>query len=187
MPGPEFVFGYGSLAALPPAPLSRERRPHGFVADLPGHRRCWGVAMDNRVDLPGYKHYLEADGERPAVFVSFLDLQPDPEASVNGVCLPVDADRLAALDVRERNYRRTDVTDLIDAGGARVWTYLGSPAGRERFATGTREGSALIDAVYRDAVAAAFARLGEAELELCRPSLRPFGLPVRALTRIDLR
>src|ERR687894_1532691 len=41
----QFVFGYGSLAA-------------GFAgrrARLHGHRRVWGVAMDNRLDIPGYK------------------------------------------------------------------------------------------------------------------------------------
>ena len=34
--------------------------------------------MDNRVDIPGYKSYrLRADGSRPAVFVAFVDIEPD--------------------------------------------------------------------------------------------------------------
>ena len=39
----------------------------GFVCDLHGYRRQWGVAMDNRRDLPGYKHYTDEFGLRPAV------------------------------------------------------------------------------------------------------------------------
>ena len=40
------VFGYGSLVADGAQPC-----------ELRGFRRFWGVAMDNRVDLPGYKHF----------------------------------------------------------------------------------------------------------------------------------
>ena len=50
-----WVFGYGSLASLPGA------QP----AVLEGHERSWGVAMDNTVELPGYKVYEDADGTGP--------------------------------------------------------------------------------------------------------------------------
>ena len=33
--------------------------------------------MDNSVDLPGYKYYVTPDGERPPVFVTFLNLVED--------------------------------------------------------------------------------------------------------------
>ena len=92
----QFVFGYGSLAALADGAVpSRTPRAEGFVCDLPGYRRQWGVAMDNRRDLPGYKHYTDELGERPAVFVCFLDIETDPRGSVNGLCVPVDGARLA--------------------------------------------------------------------------------------------
>ena len=92
----QFVLGYGSLAA------EHDGCP---VAVLRGWRRVWGVAMDNRVDLPGYKSYrLRSDGSRPAAFVCFLDIEPDPAAAVTGVCMPVDERRLRELDDRERNY-----------------------------------------------------------------------------------
>jgi gamma-glutamyl AIG2-like cyclotransferase len=118
------VFGYASLVSA----------AHRLVT-LCGHRRVWGVAMDNRVAVPGYKVYERADGSRPAVDVAFLDLQPDPQAAITGGLLPVDADALAALDARERQYRRIDVTAAIDPAPpaeARVWTYVGRPPGRER-------------------------------------------------------
>ena len=188
-PPPEYVFGYGSLAALPAARLTRMPAAHGFVADLHGHARGWGVAMDNRVDLPGYKHYTAADGSRPAVHVCFLDLARDPRAAVNGACLPVDGPTLDTLDARERNYDRVEVSDAIvadaDIGHARVWAYVGSSAGRGRFRRGLARGDAVIAAAYLDGVRRAFDALGEREARACAASLEPGGLPVAELIRRD--
>jgi hypothetical protein len=181
------IFGYGSLAALPAGGLTRAPSPDGFVADLHGYARGWGVAMDNRVDLPGYKRYRTPAGDRPAVHVCFLDIAPADGASVNGVCLPVDDVQLAGLDDRERNYVRRDVTDRIGgAPGARVWTYVGAAAGRERLARGRRDGDAVIAASYLDGVTAAFAALGADEARVCAPSLDPGGIPVVDLVREDV-
>jgi Gamma-glutamyl cyclotransferase, AIG2-like len=184
--GREFVFGYGSLAAPPDGVVaSRARRADGFVCDLRGHRRQWGVAMDNRRDLPGYKHYTDARGERPPVFVCFLDIVLDPSSSVNGLCVPVDPARLAALDARERNYERLDVSRSVDAGGARVWAYVGRRASRLRMRRAVAAGRAVIDAGYLSAVTDGFRALGAGEWEACAPSLGPGSLPVLALTRHD--
>src|SRR3954463_5784770 len=100
----DLVFGYASLVAAPGAGL----------AVLRGHRRVWGVAMDNRVAVPGYKVYERPDGARPAVDVAFLDLEAAAGADgVNGALLAVDDAALARLDRRERQYRRVDVTALV--------------------------------------------------------------------------
>jgi hypothetical protein len=123
------VFGYASLTAL-----------GGRSATLPGWRRVWGVAMDNRVAIPGYKRYLDPrSGEPPPVHVAFLDIVEDPGATVEGVLL--EAPDLAALDARERNYERREV--LTDAGPA--WAYVGSAAGRRRFAEAEH---LVVDAAY---------------------------------------
>ena len=181
------IFGYGSLAALPTGALTRAPSPDGFVADLHGYARGWGVAMDNRVDLPGYKCYRTPDGDRPAVHVCFLDIAPAAGSSVNGVCLPADDALLAALDRRERNYLRIDVSDRIDGPpGARIWTYAGSAAGRGRLVRGRRDGDAVVAGGYLDGVRAAFAALGADEARACAPSLDPGAIPVRELVREDL-
>ncbi|HYZ80338.1 MAG TPA: gamma-glutamylcyclotransferase family protein [Solirubrobacteraceae bacterium] len=190
----EFVFGYGSLTARPSPVPTRELKEHGFIADLAGLRRVWGVAMDNRRDLAGYKYYTDATGRRPEVFVAYLDLvaaPDDPATGVNGLCLPVDGATLAVLDRRERNYERVDVSDRLAPGGPgvdgiRVWAYLGSAAARERFAAGREAGTAVIEAGYVRTVEAGFAALGAEEHSACRPSLRPGGLPVLELTRHEL-
>lgn len=135
----ERVFAYGSLAAA-----------GGEPARLPGFRRVWGVAMDNSVDLPAYKHYVDpATGERPAVFVAFLDLVEDPAAVTDGVLL--DAADLAALDRRERNYVRRDVSDRF--GGERVWTYLGRADSRARLRTALADGTAVVQRSYLELAA----------------------------------
>lgn len=184
----EFVFGYGSLVARGHVAPTRTFHAEGFVTDLRDCRRCWGVAMNNRVNLPGYKYYLDEDGGRPDVCVAFLDLRPARGQSVNGVCLPVDRDELARLDQRERNYVRRDVTALCDApgDGGCVWTYVGSAAGRRRFVTSRSAGQAVVDRAYLDAVVSAFKRLGPDEFAACARSLDPDGLPILALNRHDL-
>ena len=188
---PQFVFAYGSLVTPPGLAPRRSWSAHGFVADLFGFRRAWGVAMDNRRDLPGYKYYTDARGRRPEVFVTFLDVRPSARAdsTVNGLCVPVDDARLAALDQRERNYHRVDVSDHVRVDGAegvRVWTYVGSPEGRDRLRSGLAAGTAVIDAHYLQAVRDGFARLGADEHRACTSSLAPGALPVVPLRRHEL-
>jgi hypothetical protein len=151
----DWLFGYGSL--LP----GGSARP----CTLGGWQRSWGVAMDNRVDLPGYKHFVTPDGARPALMVAFLSIAPDPGATVNGIALPVTADELPGLDDRERNYGRVDVTGHVDAGlPGRVWAYAGLDAARERLARGRREGRLAIASSYHERVLAGFDALGQREL-----------------------
>jgi Gamma-glutamyl cyclotransferase, AIG2-like len=174
------VFGYASLVALPGA------RP----ATLRGHRRVWGVAMDNAVAVPGYKVYVSPDGARPAVAVAFLDLEADPAHDVDGALLAVDAAALAALDARERQYRRVDVTGAIAADpppAGPVWTFVGAAPGRARVAAG-RAGTApvVIQRAYADLVAAAFAARGDDALARYRAGTEPPPFPVAELTRVDL-
>jgi hypothetical protein len=127
--------------------------------------------MDNTRDLPGYKHYVDPEtGERPAIYVAYLDLAPDPAARTIGIRFAVDAEALEALDRRERNYERTGV-----AGG--VWAYVGTEAARERFERGRSSGTAVVDRAYYERVRDGLARIGA--------SLDPPPVPVTTLTRID--
>lgn len=179
------VFGYASLVA---APGTRRAR-------LPGHRRVWGVAMDNAVAIPGYKVYELPDGRRPPLAVAFLDLEPAPGDGhgVDGALLPVDADALAALDARERQYERVEVTGAVVADGdgpppaGPVWTYVGRAPGRARVTAG-RAGRApvAVQRAYVDLVEAAFARLGAEALARFRASTEAPPFPVLELARIDL-
>lgn len=167
----QFVFGYGSLAS------------HGMGSPvrLEGCRRVWGVAMDNRMTIPGYKYYVRPDGSRPEVFVAFLDIVAEPGAATDGVLFSFDDATLRGLDRRERNYDRIDVTAVVSDPRQTVWAYRGSSAGRERLRRGMTIGTAVIDRGYRDRVLAGFAETGIDD------DLDPGMLPLVDLERIDLR
>jgi gamma-glutamylcyclotransferase (GGCT)/AIG2-like uncharacterized protein YtfP len=157
----QFVFGYGSLPA--------ERG--GVPCRLRDHRIHWGVAMDNRDVIPGYKIYLDPEtGERPPVHVAYVSITPERGHHVDGHVFEVTDEQLAALDRRERNYDRRDVTELVDEVGGRVWAYVGSAAGRRRLEHGRRHGTAVISRGYLDTV----------------PHGAPPGLPVKVLLRRDV-
>jgi len=174
----QFVFGYGSLAADLPA---------SHRAVLRGRRRGWGVAMDNSVDVPGYKHYrLRADGSRPAVFVAFLDLFDDPAARTHGVCVPVDDAQLPVIDHRERNYERIDVTRAVAPAHGTVWAYVGSPTGRGHLHRARADGAAVVSRDYLERTRAAFAALGPPALTDFDSTAAVGDLPVWDLDRIEL-
>jgi len=158
----DFVFVYGSLLEL----------AHAGQCVLRDHRRGWDVAMDNRVTIPGYKFYVDPEtGERPPVYVAYLAIAPERGSTVAGAAYAADAAALAALDRRERNYRRREVTGLVGVNlGGRVWAYVGSAAGRARCARGRAEGTAVVAAEYLALV----------------PSAEPPDLPVRSLLRRDI-
>jgi hypothetical protein len=176
----EYVFGYGSLA--------RDGRSPAHQAELRGTRRVWGVAMDNTRDIPGYKHYRRRrDGSRPSVCVAFLDLAP-AAGSVNGVCLGVTPEQLAALDERERNYVRADVTERLEPSPlGRAWAYVGRPESRARLLRARAGSTVVVSREYREHVLRGFAALGREALAAFRRSTELDGLPVVDLVRIDHR
>jgi cation transport regulator ChaC len=169
----QWVFGYASLV--------HDHAGGGAVpAVLEGWRRTWGVATDNTRSIPGYKMYLDRrDGSRPAVYVAFLDVERDPGGRVRGLATPVDEERLAELDVRERNYDRTDVSGQVRGVEGTAWTYVGSAEGRARLRQGTEAGAAVISRDYLEKVRRGFGGLDEADP-------LPEGLPVWDLDRVDL-
>jgi cation transport regulator ChaC len=174
-----FVFGYGSLV---------EEQEGQVTCHLEGYRRRWTVAMDNSVDLPGYKYYVDAGtGERPDVVVAFLNVEPDPGSAVNGVAFGVSEADLAALHERERNYEPVDVTaSLREDLGDTVIAFVGRPDARERLERGAREGRAVVSAAYYEGVLDGVARLGAAALRDFTRSTDEPQCPFAALTRIDL-
>jgi cation transport regulator ChaC len=171
------VFAYGSLV-----------HPRARPCRLRGHRRRWAVAMDNTRTIPGYKVYVDARGERPPVFVTFLDVAPaDGHAAVNGALFPVAPEALTLLDHRERNYERREVTELVDADvGGPVFAYVGRAEARERYARGAADGTAVVSRAYHDRVRADFAAFGPGALDEFDRTTEPPTVPLVELTRIEV-
>lgn len=177
------MFGYGSLVT------PEGGRIAGLTpSSLLGYRRTWGVAMDNSQAIPGYKRYLDPDsGTAPRCFVVFLNIVADAGGRVNGAIFPVSRDELAALDRRERNYDRIDVSaQLAEPVRGTAWTYAGSRAATERFETGRRQGTAVISRAYLEVVRRGFASLGDGAAAEFEALTEEAPCPVVALRRVPV-
>jgi len=101
---------------------------------------------------------------------------------VNGVALPVGPDHLAALDAREINYERIDVSAAFEGPtSGRVFTYIGLDAARERCRRGIEEGNAFVSRDYVTVVRHGFERLGPAALAELERTTDPNPFPERDL------
>jgi cation transport regulator ChaC len=153
-----YVFGYASLVALEDAE-ALPGRLHGF-------RRHWGAAMNNWEGGDRVKHFVDSEtGERPRLRIAYLDIYEQADSAVNGVALPVDATRLDALDAREVNYARVDVSEACEpALSGRVFTYVGLDGARERCRQGAADGNVVVSRDYHSSVRRAFANIAPGAL-----------------------
>lgn len=171
----DYVFGYASLVAL--------SGPGTLPGRLHGYRRCWGAAMNNWEGGEEVKHWLDhATGERPRIRVAYLDIYEQAGSVVNGLALPVDAERLVALDRREINYERVDVSAAFGPPiSNRVFTYIGLDAARERCRRGAAAGDVFVSRDYVAGVRSAFERLTPGALFEFDHTTDPLPFPERDL------
>lgn len=191
MPDPNpaaYVFGYASLVALRD-PVEIEGAEYSPVPGrLNGFRRRWAVAMDNWDAANDHKHFLDpGTGKRPRVRVAYPDVEPSEGGTVNGLAIPVDAARLDALDAREVNYRRAEVSKAFEPAVARpVFAYVGTDAARERCQAGIAQGNIYVSGQYLAGVREAFARLGADALAEFEQTTEPMPFAEMELERIWL-
>jgi len=168
--GDTWIFGYGSLVS--PASMATTigrtvAAEDVAIAHLDGYGRRWNYGS---MHLRGDWHHDGVDVTEGLV-VSLGLVAADTE-TCNGVIVCVTADELAQLDWRERDYQRTDVTELIRLDDVqrdhrhvlqrveRVMTYVPRPSAIERYEAARDRGQAGIRLSYRDLVSAAFGDLG---------------------------
>lgn len=188
-----YIFGYGSLVnqeALARYLCRTCTADTTHFCHLHGYRRCWNVAMDNRLDLPSYKYYLDAaTGQRPNIFVTFLNIRSAPQTSVSGILFEVSQEELAQLDMRERNYRRIEITDQLDITVANgyAWVYIGTPEAEERYQKGLNSKTAFISEEYHQFVHDCFSQCNSAIALNYREATDTPEVPLKKLIRIDIR
>jgi hypothetical protein len=160
------VFAYGSLVNpdSAAATLGRAVTPSEPVR-LPGWRRRWSVARDNRAVE---KTFARPDGSIPAYVVG-LTVEPADEGDdgPNGILIEASEDELLRLDVREMRYDRVEVGPF--GGFDRVVVYRAKPAHR----IPEPPPDAIVIAAYANRVEAAFAALGPDQLRLYRETTGP--------------
>jgi dephospho-CoA kinase len=164
--GETWIFGYGSLVSpvSMAATIGRTPAPSDVaVAHLDGWGRRWNYGS---MHLRGDWHHEGVDIVQGLV-VS-LGLVAAADEGCNGVIVRVTDDEVAMLDWRERDYERTDVTDLVSIASepdverldGRVMTYVPRPSAIERYEAARDDGRAGIRQSYWDLVRAAFGDLG---------------------------
>lgn len=182
----QYIFGYGSLVSK----NSTERflgRGIGagdfYLCKLAGFKRKWNVAMDNSLDIPGYKVYLDAfTKQRPKIFVVFLNIVPEAHCQVNGILLKVTEKELELFDKRERNYNRILINDKLDIRlEGSCWTFVGKKENEERYKLAELAGTAFIDKSYYNMVDAAFKSWGQDFYSQFVESTCPPSVPFRDL------
>jgi len=184
-----FVFGYGSLVSSESLKrYVKEDNPRFQYITIQGLRRDWSVAMDNSVDLPAYKYYLDENDVRIQKYVAFLNVAFDPSKKVNGILFEVDSAKLPSLDLRERNYDRVEITHLLPEAyrTQTVWTYMGKEESKKRFSSGYDQGKVVIHEAYLEQVMEAFISVSYAYLIQFIKETDFNNLPIIPLQRIDL-
>lgn len=158
------VFAYASLVDPASARETLARGVEVEPARLEGWRRRWSVARDN---LATEKTFALDDGSLPPFCLGLNVERRDGGDALNGALIRVSAPELDRLDRRELRYDRVEVTGAVDrlpAGLDRVFAYTAKP---ERFALQPPDGAVII-APYLRTVEAAFANLGQGQLEAYR-------------------
>ena len=164
---PTWVFGYGSLASpvSMAETIGRAVTAHeGFLtAHLDGYGRRWNYgSLRQRRDWHGPHGYVEAG------VVVCLGIEPSASERCNGVVIRVTESELVALDRRESDYDRTDVTGRIitEVGGVpgRVVTYVPRRSAIDRYSQARDQQRAAVLRAYHELVHDAFRTLGHEHL-----------------------
>lgn len=183
-------FGYGSLVDPEKLEIYLNQRDLELkswrVFYLQNYRRYWGVAMNNSVYIPGYKIYEEPySGDRPNVYVAFLDIRPEKHAWVNGIVFDTNDQATEILGSRERNYDRIDLFSSSSFVPEPLWTYVGSAEGRQRCEDGALTNTTVIHIDYLSDVIESFKKLGKEEYEFFINETEFRDFPEKYLKRVN--
>lgn len=194
-PRSHWVFGYGSL--VDPRSLGRtlgrtvDLGVDFMEAELDGWGRRWNYGVGH-VTAAWRCH--DGRAVEQGVIVA-LGVVPATSERTNGIVARVSDAELAALDLRERDYDRVDVTDHISVIGwagapasperfgrdDRVVTYVPRRSAIDRYTAARDAGLAGIRDTYWGLVDAAFAVLGPDRLHVYRATTPAPDVPVVAV------
>lgn len=182
-----WVFGYGSLVSPDSFAhtLGRPLTPgvDFLEAEVAGYGRRWNYGVMSMVG-----ESTGPDGEPQNWTIVALGLIQAHGERVNGVIGWVSQDELPALDRREQNYDRVDVSDLATlADGvdldAPIVTYVPRAEPRALYEAARDQGTAAVEQRYWDLVDGAFADLGPDRRELYYATTPPPDIPIVAMRR----
>jgi len=163
-----WVFGYGSLVS--PESFARtvgrviDDSGNRRKAELTGYGRRWNYGSPGEL-----RSWSASDDATTSGVIIYLGLKESISDCCNGVVVRLSDFEIAAVDRRERDYARVDVSALMVVEGPsienRVVTYVPRPSAIERYLHARSDGRAAVDRSYWDLVHGAFERLGQSELD----------------------
>lgn len=187
-----WVFGYGSLVSANSIGTTIGRpvdADTGYAAAvLDGFARSWNYgSLRQRATWDGPHGRVEA-----GIVVS-LGLVAARGVSTNGAVVRVTEREFAALDRRESDYDRIDVTDRMaelpvsaSRSRARVFTYVPRPSAIERYELARAGRRAAVKQGYVELVEEAFASIGDEAHTHYRGSTPAPDVPVVSPERVWL-
>ena len=186
-----YVFGYGSLVNVDLLEqfLNRKINPCDWkLCNLNGFRRIWNIAMDNYLNLSGYKYYIDSKtGRRLKIYVVFLNIYQVKQELVNGIIFKVTSSELKKIDKRERNYERININKFLDLNLTQpCWTYIGLKEAEIRYKRGLELNTAFININYYNNVINAFSSHGIGFLYRFKRSTANFEVPFINLRPITI-
>jgi cation transport regulator ChaC len=157
---------------------------HDFhEAEIAGYGRRWNYGVRA---VTG--ETIEADGSSKEWTIVVLGLTESADETTNGVIGWVEPDEIEALDRRERNYNRVDVTELatlhhgVSVDGPIV-TYVPRPEPLEKYEEARTAGVAAVEERYWNLVDRAFADLGADRHERYHSTTPAPDVPIVAMRR----
>jgi cation transport regulator ChaC len=177
-----WLFGYGSLVsrASLASTIGRDPGDGTHIAHVKGFGRRWNYG--SKVLRGDWAH---EGREIVSGLVVSLGVVAARDESCNGVVFDVDDDELSALDWRERDYERVDITDIttvdVDRFDGQVQVYVPRPSSIERYELARETGRAAIRQSYWTLVEDAFAALGDHHAEWYARTPAP-DIPVADIT-----
>jgi cation transport regulator ChaC len=182
-----WVFGYGSLVSPDSFghTLGRSLVPgvDFHEAEVRGYGRRWNYGVMSMVG-----ESTEPDGTAKEWTIVALGVIEAADESVNGVIGWVHDHELPALDARESNYDRVDVSHLATVAGsvdldAPIVTYVPRPEPQRWYESARDNGTAAVEQRYWDLVDGAFADLGADRRERYHATTPAPDIPVVSMRR----
>jgi len=117
-----YIFGYGSLINLQSAAKTLGRTVKDsevLIVDAKNYTRVWRLVTQ----------VIVSECRDKPVNAVFLDIADQSEKELNGILIKVSINELKKLDIREKDYRRIDITNYIhpQVQDSKVFTYQGKP------------------------------------------------------------
>jgi hypothetical protein len=188
------IIAYGSLISLPSMEQTLGHKYEGPIHEvhLKGYERMWACVRpfnDPQAIAEGAEkvdvYFLRGAERVPIIGAAELNIYPKEKGLINGILYLITNEELRSLDIRERGYRRVDVTDRIEElrfRGGKVYVYEGLPG--SAMAASSDKGTFVLIKEFLEMVTGACDLRGKAFRDEFDKSTKAYTFPVLSYKNI---